>query len=474
MARTGISCVLLGVIGCTGAEPPILEPAAHPPSAFEEVVATPGVGQREPATRGTPPAPDVMFALPPLQQRLEEYQLEIPQEAMDKFAADPFTPEQPATFLFRGRSRPVNVRIRGSSARYFPKKSWRVSFPKGVRFDGRDDLELIAEYQDCTMMVEKLGYDLLRAMGVPASRARYVRLVINGRYEGVFLDLDHVDKHLFEDVGFLDSNPTVYRCGSKDCEMKTWRASYQERWTQRTNKQEGLAPLDELLGAINFTPEPDFEAALRRHFELDRYFRVMAMDARIALNPALRERLSQVIERAIAQLFKPEVMHPRIDAIHALLAPHAAEDPWIDQAKFTYGREFLKKYFTLRNDFVKAELAKYRSRPVGLAFSRFDPQEGWVEVRNFGEAPVSLNGKVLTTNLRRSLTPNLPALTLSPGESVRFTAGELSLSFAEKGELGLFDGESVIGVRDALFYGVLPGGQRYERSAADPKTWEVR
>ena len=81
-------------------------------------------------------------------------------------------------------------------------------------------MNLISEWRDQTMMVEKLGYDLLAAMGGVASRAKYVRLGINGVPQGVYLDLERVDNNFLVNHGFADQNGTIYRCGRKDCEMK--------------------------------------------------------------------------------------------------------------------------------------------------------------------------------------------------------------------------------------------------------------
>ena len=102
----------------------------------------------------------------------------------------------------------------------------------------------------------------------------------------------------------------------------------------------------------------------------------------------------------------------------------------------------------------------------------FDPQQGWVELRNRGTASVSTQGLVVTTDLRRALTRNVPAATLSAGQRVRFTAAQLGLTFAPQGELGLFDGQSVAGAIDVHFYGKLAAG-RYE-ARSEGGDWEIR
>jgi len=109
----------------------------------------------------------------------------------------------------------------------------------------------------------------------------------------------------------------------------------------------------------------------------------------------------------------------------------------------------------------------------------FDPRSGYIVLGNRGTQPVSLGGKTLTTNLRVSLAGQvtrptgtvLPSVTLVAGERRRFTAAELGLIFADKGEVGVFDGVGVVGVFDLLFYGPLPQGQRYVRGA---RGWETQ
>src|SRR5688572_7840571 len=57
------------------------------------------------------PLPDNRFKLPPLQTSLQTYELRIPQSALDVFAADPYAPEHPATFIHGGTEYPVKVRL---------------------------------------------------------------------------------------------------------------------------------------------------------------------------------------------------------------------------------------------------------------------------------------------------------------------------------------------------------------------------
>ncbi len=504
--------------------------------------------------------------LPPVQTSVPEYELIMPPEVLERFYADPLTPEQDARFKAGGVTYDVKVRLRGASARTFPKKSWNVSFPKGTRFEGRSSLNLVAEYADATLLAEKISYDVLAAMRVPAPRAKFVRVKVNGRYEGPFLDIEQVNKPFLDAHAFADDDATIYRCGWKDCEFKTWKVPYQGNWAKKTNEREPDTELHAVLELINHTPEPLFASALEEHLEVEWLLRSMVLDAlmsnnyvedsesyfihdkktqrwvyvpwdlnnvdarwwypipvsearpivnhplfpftitdawthkmyerrqneypgylpvfsnlgtRVVLNPELNARLVARLRKALDELFKPEVMNPYIDALHALVDPHMRNDPYMSYERFSAGRAFLQRYVTERRKFVLEELERYAAREPGLVLEEFDPREGYLVLGNRSREPVSLNGKTLTTNLRVSLThlvsqPTatlLPDVTLAPGERQRFTAAELGLTIPDKGEIGVFDGKSVVGFFDVLFYGPLPEGQRYVRG---PKGWETR
>jgi spore coat protein H len=551
-------------------DPPQVVPPTQPPATPPEVTPppTPPPETPPPEPPSTPEAQQP-FVLPPVQTSVQDYALVMPDAVLQKFLADPNTPEQDAVFKANGATYNVKVRLRGASARTFPKKSWNVSFAKGVRFEGRTSLNLVAEYADATLLAEKISYDLLAAMRVPAPRAKFVRVRVNGVYQGAFLDIEQVGKPFLEAHGFADKDGSIYRCGWKDNEFKTWKVPYQGNWAKKTNEDEPNTDLTEVLDIINHTPEPQLPATLAQHLELESLLRSMVMDvlmsnnfvedsesyfvhdkvtqrwsyvpwdlnnvdarwwypipadqvspstrhplfpftltdawtqkmydqrktetqsypgylpvfsnlgSRVVLNLELRARLETYLRKALDELFKPEVMNPYIDSLHAAVDPSMRNDPYMDYEKFRAGRTFLRTYVARRRQFILDELKRYAARKPSLVIDEFDPHAGSIVLANRGSQPVSLGGKTLTTNLRVSLrelvsrpvATVLPKVTLAPGETRRFTASELGLSFPEKGEVGVFDGVSVVGYFDVLFYGALPEGQRYVQGS---EGWEAR
>ncbi|WP_223635346.1 CotH kinase family protein [Corallococcus sp. EGB] len=553
-------------------------PDAGAPDGGAVDSGTPGSGDG--GSADPQPVPEVQrpYTLPKVQTSLPEYALIMPPEVLERFKAEPLTGEQDATFQANGKTYPVKVRLRGASSRYFDKKSWNVSFADGDKFEGRTSLNIIAEYADASMIAEKIAFDLLAAMRVPASKATFVRLSVNGQYEGVFLEVEQVNKAFVKARQFPDDDATIYRTGWKDTEFKTWKVPYQGDWQKKTNEKEPDDALWEVLDVINHTPEPQLVAALEKNLEIESYVRSMVLDAlmsnnyvedsesyfmhdditgrwryvpwdlnnvdsrwwytntvedqtastsnmkhplfnftlldgwvekmyqqrkleqqsypgylpvfsnlgtRVVLNPVLRARLEARLDKALDELFTSQVMDPYIDQLHALINDSMREDPYMDYAKFAAGKAYMKRFVSVRRDFVMAEVKRLKAQQSTLVLEAFDPREGWVEVGNHGTQAVSLQGMTLTTNLRVSLAGGdyaparvkapvgavLGDTTVAPGQTVRLTAAALGITFPSKGEVGLFDGSSVVGMKDALFYGELPSGQYYARGKDG---WEIR
>jgi spore coat protein H len=197
------------------------------------------------------------------------------------------------------------------------------------------------------------------------------------------------------------------------------------------------------------------------------------LSTRIIFNPPLRERLVATVDRALGEVFTEEQLRERVEESWALLDPHMREDPRISQERWRDSLRFMREFHRLRIGFVKEALERYRTMKPGLAISALDAAEGWLELTNYGERAVSTGGLVLTTNLRRALTPNVPARSMAPGETVRFSDAALGLNLEAEGELGLYDGVSVVGPLDVFFYGKLPAGQFYERRAGSPERWGI-
>ena len=114
-------------------------------------------------------------------------------------------PGAPNTFRERGNVYDglVGIEVRGHSSAQFPKKSYAVE-TRDARGGARNvsllgmpkenDWILYASYNDKTLMRNALAHWTVRQLGRYSSRTRLVELVLNGRYEGVYVLMERVKR----------------------------------------------------------------------------------------------------------------------------------------------------------------------------------------------------------------------------------------------------------------------------------------
>ena len=111
----------------------------------------------------------------------------------------------------------VGVRLKGQASRYdvkFPMKIKFDAFVKGQKFLGLKRLTLNNMVQDSSFIHEVTAYKLYRAAGVPAPRASYSQVSVDGTYYGVYLNLESIDtvfaKRWYKSTKHIYSGP--YNC----------------------------------------------------------------------------------------------------------------------------------------------------------------------------------------------------------------------------------------------------------------------
>ena len=187
---------------------------------------------------------------------LPVYELTLPEMGRNAMLENPRSDvEVEGEFRFEGQRYPVRIRLHGQSTRLAQKKSYRLEFldrsplPRPVTF-------LKAEPMDHTLQQEKLSCDVFRRVGAWVSRADYVHLFINRRYEGVYLDIEPIRSPFKKNAG-LDPQGTLIRASTFQ-HLEGW-----EGLGELMGKTGSLEELREFLRQINRTDRGEFETWLR-------------------------------------------------------------------------------------------------------------------------------------------------------------------------------------------------------------------
>ncbi len=215
---------------------------------------------------------------------VQDIQLEVKPADLERLAAA--LPERvyvPARFRWRGQVIDrVGLRYKGNSSsqpRQRHKRGFLVKFPeyvKGQRFLGLRRVALDNGVQFGSLFSERIITDILGELGVPASRSNYARVSLNGKYMGVYVNVERIDKTflanrlndaggaLFKvhtggpgaDFRYIGEDPLTY---AKAFEIKAGEPRVQ------------MSDLVGFIREIRDAPDKDFAARLRKVFDVDAF-----------------------------------------------------------------------------------------------------------------------------------------------------------------------------------------------------------
>src|SRR3954471_5337304 len=100
----------------------------------------------------------------------------------------------PGTFSANGQAYQVKVRYRGQWARTWPKRALKIFFEEDKPFEGQHCLNLNSSWRDPAFIREHLAYLTYAACGVPAPKSRMVRLDLNGKFRGLYVEVEQPEK----------------------------------------------------------------------------------------------------------------------------------------------------------------------------------------------------------------------------------------------------------------------------------------
>lgn len=183
----------------------------------------------------------------------------------------------------------VGVRFKGNSSFSHPnnKKPFKISldeFKSGQRWDGMKNFVLNNCFSDPTFMREKIHLDFCRDAGIPAPRANFTRLSVNGTLFAFYSLIEQVDK-IYLDTRFGDDSGNLFKAvdalGSGVVSDLKWygtaQSSYYTRYELNTNEDvNNWSDLVSMLDTLNNSPRT--LTALPTKFNLQNFYRSLATD----------------------------------------------------------------------------------------------------------------------------------------------------------------------------------------------------
>lgn len=177
----------------------------------------------------------------------------------------------PGIFTFNNVSHQCTVRFRGASSRNLPKKSWKITFEDNS-FNNSKSLNLNAEYRDHSYMRNFLGQHLFNYSGRMAPTTRYVNLVVNDKYYGVYVETENIDGAFFKKRSTTVT--TLYK-GNDGANMSPLlnHQSYLSAWELEKSDDEDLSrnDLQLLFNKILYWTRDDFRLHIQEEIDVNNF-----------------------------------------------------------------------------------------------------------------------------------------------------------------------------------------------------------
>lgn len=168
------------------------------------------------------------------------------------------------------------------------KRSFSVNFDtwKDQQLLGHNSLNLLNANQDPTFLRSVLYLDVAREY-IPAAKANFVRVVVNGELWGLYVNQQPFSKRMLEEqlgtnAGTRWKSPNNSYGGGFNYlgdDISAYR-----RWYEQKGKDDTLAwrALANVTRVLTTTPGEQLEAALAEHMDVDAVLRFLALDIALA------------------------------------------------------------------------------------------------------------------------------------------------------------------------------------------------
>lgn len=217
---------------------------------------------------------------------VETLQLEMkPLDAKVLFRKEPHdTSAFPVSVLDQAGKLAATVEVKGSFTRRFLKKSLLIKLKDGRAWQGYRRISLNSMVTDASMMREWLAWDLARAAGMVAPKTVYTRLVINGKYAGLYLFTEWIDADMFARAGLGADGDLFHPDDSTYCGDLSPASLDRSRncWLKLSPGDKDFSPLAGLVKEIDATPAAGFLEFMDRTFQSDSVINWIAVNALVS------------------------------------------------------------------------------------------------------------------------------------------------------------------------------------------------
>ncbi|KOO50653.1 spore coat protein [Priestia koreensis] len=184
----------------------------------------------------------------------------------------------PGQLKWRNKKVEVDAVYRGAHIRKLTKKSYYIAYYKPKRLFGEQEWHLNAEYEDPSLMRNKLSLDFFSSIGVLSPRSEHVDLTLNARKQGVYLRLESVNEDFLLARNLphgsifyaVDADANFSLMSELDDDVKK---SLDLGYETKVEVEGDMERLQEFIYKTNTLKRDEFENEVENYLDVDQYLR---------------------------------------------------------------------------------------------------------------------------------------------------------------------------------------------------------
>lgn len=298
----------------------------------------------------------------------------------------------PAVLKINKKKLDVDVAYRGSHIRSFEKKSYHIIYYKPKTYRNAKEVHLNAEFKDISHIRNKLSLDFFSDIGCLSPESRFVFLKINGKNEGLYLELESVDEYFLAKRNLakgaifyaVDGDANFSLMSDLD---KGVKKSLEFGYEKKCGNEIDDYYLQDFIIKINTISRAEFEKEIVKYLHVEQYLRWLSgviltqnydgfvhnyalyrseetglfeiipwdydatwgrdvngrdmpedyvriegfntLTARLLAVPAFRRRYKELLVEIMGNQFTADVIRPKIEAMYQLIRPFVEKDQYV-------------------------------------------------------------------------------------------------------------------------------------------------
>ena len=200
---------------------------------------------------------------------LPVHEFEMSEENLQYLNTHRFTNDyMPASFWTQDQFWPdAGVRYRGNTTRSLVKKNHKIRLEEPLP-DGHIKLNLQSEWNDPSVMREKMSYDVMTGSGCLSGNTEYVHLERNGEFIGVFLNVEQVDENFLDIRGRSGS---IWKGVDGDFTKKQSLEGYYNAYSLEEGRYSDYEYLADIIEVVIDSPDGEFRTDILEHLDVERF-----------------------------------------------------------------------------------------------------------------------------------------------------------------------------------------------------------